>query len=457
MARENRHIYQGNIDCVILPGYIVDVSCTVFHQFRKVASGTNDEIARFLRDKPQGGEYLAFDDGTGQQLDFDLRAVEFAQSLEHQTEPRGRGRPRLGVMAREVTLLPSHGDWLNVQPGGAPGALRKLVDAARRMERCLAEFRVRGVKTNLPFLMNLVTHSAFLEGECTTRFIDETPELFQLVRRKDRATKILTFIAETIVNGNPLVKQSPAVIPYDPAPVPQVDVGQPPPWRIAFPDVKAGRAMKRRRRPPLRLTEHPRPARLVNRRPALRALRRRLRPQVVVAGGAGQRLVGQWRRGRRCVGGGGGHADSCDRWRMPAERRSSHRAALPTALPACIVHQCRPSGRANSSVPQVAKNHAACPGWPPVITPTASPTTNRYAIIVGKAMNGCVHHGQPSCDRQSHSANTVSQPSSLVRAVSSETLSDSAVNTRKSRSRVGSPRSRNSAAVSAITSINVYA
>ena len=107
------------------------MSCTVFHQFHKVASGTNDEIARFLRDKPQGGEYLAFDDDTGRQLDLDLRAVESPKSLE-QTEPRGRGRPRLGVIAREVTLLPSHWDWLNVQPGGASVALRKLVDAARR-------------------------------------------------------------------------------------------------------------------------------------------------------------------------------------------------------------------------------------------------------------------------------------------------------------------------------------
>jgi hypothetical protein len=108
------------------------VSCTVFHRSRKVASGTNDEIALFLRDKPQGGDYLVFDDGTGRQLDFDLRAVESQRPVESQAEPRGRGRPRLGVVAREVTLLPSHWDWLNVQPGGASVALRKLVDAARR-------------------------------------------------------------------------------------------------------------------------------------------------------------------------------------------------------------------------------------------------------------------------------------------------------------------------------------
>jgi pyruvate carboxylase len=80
---------------------------------------------------------------------------------------------------------------------------RRFVDAARRMERCLQEFRVRGVKTNLPFLINLVTHPRFLAGEVTTHFLDEAPELFDLPIRKDRATKLLTYIAEVIVNGDP--------------------------------------------------------------------------------------------------------------------------------------------------------------------------------------------------------------------------------------------------------------
>ena len=78
----------------------------------------------------------------------------------------------------------------------------RFVDAARRMERCLQEFRVRGVKTNIPFLLNLVTHPKFLEGQLTTRFLDETPELFHLATRQDRATRLLSYIAEIIVNGN---------------------------------------------------------------------------------------------------------------------------------------------------------------------------------------------------------------------------------------------------------------
>ncbi len=83
----------------------------------------------------------------------------------------------------------------------------RFVDAAKRMERCLQEFRVRGVKTNIPFLLNLITHPTFIAGGCTTRFLDETPELFRFVERKDRATKLLTFLADILVNGNPLVKK----------------------------------------------------------------------------------------------------------------------------------------------------------------------------------------------------------------------------------------------------------
>ena len=82
---------------------------------------------------------------------------------------------------------------------------RRFIDASRRIERCLQEFRIRGVKTNIPFLIKLVTHPVFLAGQCTTRFIDETPELFALPKRKNRATKLLTYVADVIVNGSPLV------------------------------------------------------------------------------------------------------------------------------------------------------------------------------------------------------------------------------------------------------------
>jgi len=83
---------------------------------------------------------------------------------------------------------------------------RRFVDATRRMDRVLHEFRVRGVKTNIPFLIRVMNHPAFIEGKCTTRFIDQTPELMQFSPRKDRATKLLRFLGDIAVNGNPLVK-----------------------------------------------------------------------------------------------------------------------------------------------------------------------------------------------------------------------------------------------------------
>jgi pyruvate carboxylase len=76
-------------------------------------------------------------------------------------------------------------------------------EAIARMHRALWEFRVRGVVTNLRFLDQLITHPRFVHGEYTTRFIDETPELFRWPRKRDRATRILERIGATIVNGNP--------------------------------------------------------------------------------------------------------------------------------------------------------------------------------------------------------------------------------------------------------------
>ena len=106
---------------------------------------------------------------------------------------------------------------------------RRFIDAARRMERCLQEFRVRGVKTNIPFLIKLVTHPTFLTGRCTTRFIDQTAELFDFPQRRNRATKLLTYIGDVIVNGNPLVKGLPKATRRRPAPVPDYDRSATPP------------------------------------------------------------------------------------------------------------------------------------------------------------------------------------------------------------------------------------
>jgi len=75
-----------------------------------------------------------------------------------------------------------------------------------RMHRALWEFRIRGVVTNLRFLDRVITHPLFESGEYTTRFIDTTPELFHFAKRRDRATRVLNYLGEVIVNGNPEVR-----------------------------------------------------------------------------------------------------------------------------------------------------------------------------------------------------------------------------------------------------------
>ena len=105
----------------------------------------------------------------------------------------------------------------------------RFIDAVRRMERALQEFRVRGVKTNVPFLINVVNHPDFAAGKCTTRFIDETTDLFRFPLRQDRASKLLTFAAEISVNGFPGVVRAPShVTPPEPVP-PKVDLAASPP------------------------------------------------------------------------------------------------------------------------------------------------------------------------------------------------------------------------------------
>jgi len=82
-------------------------------------------------------------------------------------------------------------------------------EAIRRMDRALREFRIRGVTTNIAFVENLIAHPKFKSGEYTTRFIDETPELFKFTKKRDRATRILRYIGEVVVNGNAAVADRP--------------------------------------------------------------------------------------------------------------------------------------------------------------------------------------------------------------------------------------------------------
>jgi len=104
----------------------------------------------------------------------------------------------------------------------------KLETALQRMDRALREFRIRGVKTNIPFLENVIRNPVFRAGGATTSLIDTTPALFEFTGRRDRATKLLAYLGDVIVNGNPQVKgRRPEAAA--PPPTPDYDHRQAPP------------------------------------------------------------------------------------------------------------------------------------------------------------------------------------------------------------------------------------
>ncbi len=88
-----------------------------------------------------------------------------------------------------------------------------LENTILKMRRALAEFRIRGVKTNVPFLMNVVRHPVFLAAETNTSFIDENPHLFSLPPSRNRASKLLGYLANTMVNG----ASTPLMTPFPPS------------------------------------------------------------------------------------------------------------------------------------------------------------------------------------------------------------------------------------------------
>jgi uncharacterized protein len=120
-------------------------SFTAFEGRRRLVTGTLAEVALAVKRAGRAAPIIIFNDATGRSLDLDLRGSDDeiiarlpkaapapVEPESPASEPRGRGRPKLGVVAREVTLLPRHWEWLGNQPGGSSVALRKLVDEARR-------------------------------------------------------------------------------------------------------------------------------------------------------------------------------------------------------------------------------------------------------------------------------------------------------------------------------------
>ena len=121
--------------------------------------------------------------------------------------PAGFGIRLDGGTAYAGAMLAAYYDSLLVKVT-AWGA--NLPEACQRMDRALREFRIRGVKTNIPFVENVVNHPKFRAGDVTTSFLDDSPELFRFPSRGDRATKLLSYVGDVILNGNPEVKGKPA-------------------------------------------------------------------------------------------------------------------------------------------------------------------------------------------------------------------------------------------------------
>ncbi len=124
--------------------------CTAFVGSRRLASGDLSEVALAIKQALEVGSdapVLVFDDATSHPVELDLRGRSeevlrrLADRAPADPQKRGPGRPRLGVVAREVTLLPRHWEWLGSQPGGASVALRKLVDEARRTHEARDQVR----------------------------------------------------------------------------------------------------------------------------------------------------------------------------------------------------------------------------------------------------------------------------------------------------------------------------
>ena len=179
------------------------------------------------------GKTLAEATGTASQADVKLRghAIQCRITTE---DPQNNFIPDYG---RITAYRSSNGPGIRLDGGTAyAGAvvtrhydslLVKMIATAptpekaiARMDRALREFRIRGVATNIAFVENLLKHPNFLNDTCTTKFIDTSPELFVFKKRRDRATKILTYIADITVNGHPETagRPTPSVRTHTPRP-----------------------------------------------------------------------------------------------------------------------------------------------------------------------------------------------------------------------------------------------
>lgn len=178
-------------------------SFTSFDGWKRIACGnleTNALAVKRAMESGPSGPLLIFNDDTGGVLDVDLRGTdaealarlpeeflsdgikesESAEADQSPLQPRGRGRPKLGVVAREVTLLPRHWDWLSAQPGGASVALRKLVEEARR-SNATRDGKRKIQERAYRFMSAMAGNLDGFEESARALFAGETDKFIQLV------------------------------------------------------------------------------------------------------------------------------------------------------------------------------------------------------------------------------------------------------------------------------------
>jgi hypothetical protein len=167
-------------------------SCTAFSHESRVASGSYVAVAISLKEHLRNNaeaSALIFDDNSGKQIDFDLRGTD--QEIEDRIRkqfslakdgvPRPVGRPRLGVVSREITLMPHHWEWLAEQPGGASVVLRRLVEDARRTGPGEKALRRKVHERTYHFMSAMAGNLANFEEASRALFADNVGALKRLI------------------------------------------------------------------------------------------------------------------------------------------------------------------------------------------------------------------------------------------------------------------------------------
>jgi hypothetical protein len=164
---------------------IEDPRFAAFDGAERIAAGELAQVAVAVRrrqDADVTARLLTFDRQSGRVVDLDLRGdeAEIAARYAPPSTPAKRGRPKLGVVAREVTLLPRHWDWLAAQPGGASVTLRRLVEAAAKAEAAGSDARAR-TEAAYRFMSAMAGDLAGFEAASRALFANDRPQLAELI------------------------------------------------------------------------------------------------------------------------------------------------------------------------------------------------------------------------------------------------------------------------------------